>query len=389
VVENLAEGVEVAALTDHDMISSYDPAVAALGAAARFKGLTGDEVSYNLVGHFNLVGPEGALIAANGGPGPLYDVVGSKLFAGRTIPEMVTAIRAIPGVGLLQINHPRSGAYAYLGWIRFDPVTGRWGKDVSADAPEEPIEWDFDAIEVKGSLGTVADYFPSSDPLISQFAASGAGGDSIPVMRDWFGWLNLGRAVAGTGNSDTSFPNEGSGWPRSLVRVGKIDLDKLATADLLAAVRAQKVVVSNGPFIRVLVGGKEKMGATEPVEPAGGKLVVRLQVQAPPWVDVSSLEVFGNGRPVSLVEIGGRLIHKDDAEEGELVTTPVPITNTTPTAIVRVDIDVDLFPAEDTWYVFLVRGKGDLAPAGRGEPYAYTNPLYVDVDGGGFVAPLE
>ena len=386
-IEDLAEGLRAAALTDHDMISSYSQAISDLDVGKKFLGITGDEVSYNTVGHFNILAPEGYLFKADGSAGTLYPWVGSKLFSGRTVPELVAECRKIPGVSLVQVNHPRSGLYGYFSFIRFDPVTGLASKDVSKDAPDEPMEWGFDAIEVKGSLGSVTDYLDSSDATISSLAAKGAKEDSIPVMRDFFAWLNLGKAVTATGNSDTSFPAEGSGWPRNLVRMGKVD--SLTWSDLMAAIKAQKVVVSNGPVIRVHVAGKERMGIGEVVEPDDGKVRVHLNVQAPPWMDVSSLEVYGNGRPVALVEVGGILIENAKEKDVKFMSTPVPISHTPSGPIVRVDVDIDLFPEADTWYVFVVRGNGDLEPMGRDKPWAFTNPLYVDTDGGGYKGPLQ
>ena len=57
---------------------------------------------------------------------------------------------------------------------------------------------------------------------------------------------------------------------------------------------------------------------------------------------------------------------------------------TTATAVVRADVDIQLYPTVDTWYVFVVRGAGNMAPVNGGGVFAYSNALYVDVDGGGF-----
>jgi hypothetical protein len=371
VVENLVEGVEIAAITDHDNMTSYGPAIAKLGVGARIFGLDGDEVSVNLVGHFNLFVPQGTKDA-------LYPFIGAKLFADRTIPELFEAVRKIPGVQLIQMNHPRDG-HGYLRFVRFDPISA------TSLTGDEDMAWDFDSMEVKDSVGTPDLFLPSSDANLASWATTG--GEDIPVMRDWFTMLNLGKHTCAVGDSDAHNRNDGVGYSRNLLRMGRDSGP--AAGDVVAAVQAQKNVVSNGPFVHVLHGGVEAMGHTEVVSLDGADLVLRVVVAAPTWIPVDSLTVYANGRPLRFYEVTGKLFEDETASETLPLSQAIPVAHATTGPVVRLDTDVHLFPKQDTWYVFLVQGPGSLAPVGDGTPFAYTNPVYVDVDGGGFKAVAQ
>jgi hypothetical protein len=210
---------------------------------------------------------------------------------------------------------------------------------------------------------------------------------------DWFSLLNMGYNVCATAVSDAHQVNEGVGYGRNLVRVGK-NKDSAAAvtaSDILAALKAQKSVVSNGPFLQVWYDNVETMGSGEVIslgDRVKKTVKVRVRVQAPAWMDVSSLEVYANGRPLPLHEVAGKLFHQESAKEGELISTALPIANTVPTATVRADVEVEMYPQIDTWYVFVVKGTAAIDPVGNGTPFAFTNPVYVDLDGKGFEPPM-
>lgn len=379
VVENLAEGVELAAVTDHDNITSYEQAISSLGAWDRITSVTGDEVTHESKGHFNIFQPSGE-------GDELYPYLGAKLFSGKSIVALLTDLLTIPGVEWIQMNHPRSYS-AYLSWIRYDPVGG------TSLSTEEAMAWDFDSIEVQGSLGTPDMFTVDSDPDIQSQAKYGS--SDIPVLRDWFSMLNQGLTVCAMGNSDAHNRNEGVGYSRNFLRLGTDSPSGVAFADIMAAVFAQRNVVSNGPFIRLMVKQAdgpdfvERMGHEEMVKPVDGDVTVDLTLRAASWVDLSRLEVYGNGRPLHLTEVAGVLLQNEIPEDTDPLWVPIPLPNTTPTEVERLRTMVHLYPKVDTWYVFLVRGGQSLSPVGNDTPYAYTNPLYVDADGDGtFTPPL-
>lgn len=385
VIENLVEGVEIAAITDHDMISSYGPAIQKLGVEDLITSIQGDEVSVNQVAHINMFLPGGgAVFNEDYTAGAMYPYAGTKLFARKTIPDVLTAMRAVPGVKEIQLNHPRSTGNGYLSYIGYDPTTRR------ALTSKQPLTLGFDSMEIVNAasvdqLGEVFQYITAADTGIAKMAAGQP--DAVPVMMDWFSMLNQGMHTCAMANSDAHNRNDGVGYGRNLLRLGTDDPTKVTGIDVVDAILAQKNVVSNGAIIRVTVGGKEKMGHTELVQAEDKKITVHLVVSAAPWINLSTLEVYANGRPLPIKNLGGILIHDEVAPEDEEISTDLaPLKPVSADGAVRLDADLQLFPSRDTWYVFVVRGTGSLAPAGDGAPFAVTNPLYVDVNQDGFQA---
>jgi len=66
-----------------------------------------------------------------------------------------------------------------------------------------------------------------------------------------------------------------------------------------------------------------------------------------------------------------------------VLQAPIDVTQN----VTRLDGTITVKPARDSWYVVVVRGGGNLAPVDGGQPYAYTNPIYIDVGGDGWSAP--
>lgn len=371
VVEDLAEGVEFPASTEHDNIQDFRPHIARLGAGQWMNAVPGDEISVNGVGHFNAY-------PLRVDPQRPYDKIGAKLWAGQEVAQMVTKLRqGEPEPVVVHISHPRTKSLSgYFNSVRFDPTTG------TSDAPLDG----FEAIEVNGDLGSPKDYLPENDAVIHQ-KAGGAGAPGIPTMRDWFGMLNLGRSVCALGNSDTHQRNGGTGYPRSFVKLGTDDPQQATGAGLVAAIRAGQVSVSAGPFVTVKVNGKEALGRGQVVSLGGaGAADLQVRVQAPSWIGVSGLEVYGNGRPLWLRKDGAGVYQQVAADAAGAVLT-APIDAKDGRGAVRLDGVVKVTPTRDTWYVVVVRGSGTLLPVAGVTPYGYTNPVYVDREGDGWTAP--
>lgn len=373
VIENLVEGVEIAACTDHDMMTSYRPAIEELDVGHWVTALDGNEVSVNLIGHFNVFTPVGQVLTEDFQPGTLFPHTGGGVFGHRTMPEVFQAMAAIPGVSLIQVNHPRDGS-GYFAWAQYSPVTDQ-GQNV-----ENPMLFDFHAIEVKSSLGQPEQFLESFDAQIDEWSRRQPA--KVPVLRDFFGMLNAGRTVCAVGDSDAHNRNDGVGYSRNYLRLGTDDPSAVTQDQVVAAIKAQRNTVSNGPLLRVLHDGQDRMGHQEAVAVAANEVVLRVRIEAAPWVAVDRLEIYANGRPLSLRWEDGVLVQDLEAEAGTGLTAPVPDPQSIADAVVRLDADVRLFPQADTWYVFVTRGPGGLEPVGSGGVFAYTNPVYVQVGGG-------
>lgn len=372
VIENMVEGVEIAACTDHDINTSYRDAINELGAQEWVTPMDGNEVSVNLVGHFNVFTPQGEVLTENFEPGNLFDHTGGGVFGNKTLEEIFDSMEAIPGVSLIQVNHPRDNS-GYFSWAQYNPVANK------GESRENPWIDRFDTVEVKGSLGNPQDYLESNDDAIQQMAKRNP--DDLPVLRDFFGLINAGYKVCATGASDAHNLNDGVGYSRNFVRLDAPDVASVTQEQVITAIKGQRNIVSNGPFLRVRHNGEDRMGHEEVITVGEKEVTFRVTVQAPPWIKVDRLTIYENGRPLSLKWVEGAVVQDTETEVGTKMVAAIPNPDDPePDPVMRVDADVRLFPQADSWYVFVVRGRETLEPVGNGSVFAYTNPVYVELD---------
>ena len=170
----LAEGVEYAAATDHNIVTDYAPAIAALDAA-RASAVRRASRSRRTRG--------GTSIATRTrGPTPPYAGTPAEIFG---------AVRGSADHALIQVNHPRMGDIGYFNRARLDCKTG------SADAGG--FSYDFDVIEVFNG-------FERDLPTIEG------------NLQDWYGLLASGRRYTAVGNSDSHrLVTQWAGYPRTYV----------------------------------------------------------------------------------------------------------------------------------------------------------------------------
>jgi hypothetical protein len=139
------------------------------------------------------------------------------------------------------------------------------------------------------------------------------------------------------------------------------DRPEALRADSVAeAVKAGRAFVTNGPMVDLMVAGGRPGDLVR--APATRRLPVEVVVRAAPWVDVTRVVLIVSGR-VTREEA----IPRSEAPERHRMRTELPVT-------------------EDTWLVAVVRGDNDMdavLPEAGAKPMAFTNPVYVDVDGDG------
>lgn len=378
VLENAAEGVELTASTDHDNVVDFTPWVRHFGLERHLVALAGNEVSYQGIGHFNAY-------PWQIDPADPYRDVGSRVWVGKTLPELFSDMRAMAGDPIVQLNHPRSTTAGAFLSMRLDPTTAT---RIPRDPPALPLlpptiyeDWspDFDAIEVNGSLGSPELFTEEGQAELRRRAERDAG--DVPVLADWFALLGAGMAVAAMGNSDTHHENEGVGYPRSFLRVGKDAPAEVTADDVGEAIGGQRVAVGEGCLVELWVGGERPMGKAEAVAPAALS-ELRVRLQAPPHVRVERLELYVNGRAQGL---------RID-QDGLSIEAGAPLTATVPERQAGSELvwaPIRGLPAGDLAIVALARGGSGLSPTGGGTPFCYSAPLYVDEGGDGWRGWLE
>lgn len=420
----VCEGVEFFAGTDHDYLTDYAPVVEAMGLNNWVTTAVGVETTTIEIGHFL-----GLPLAANF----LADVGGAMDWTDMTPIEIIEELKRQGNRAgydpMVFIAHPRDGILGYFDQYGFDPYGGNVGDPrfspglLNTGNPliiASNVSLEFDALE----LFTGKRLDQHRTPLVSELDAFLEDGSStvyewitrtmeeqdglidgtyrlnsrhLGNVDDWFSLLNLGYRFTALANSDThGMASVEAGCPRNWV-VSETDSPGFLDAQALVdAVKKHQVIASYGPFIQLWVDG-HPIGSD--VVASGDTIEISIEVQAPSWVDVDRVELYENGT----------LIGEYFVEEG------------TPSNL-RFAQTITHTPARDAWYVAVATGDGSMAPVFTPveipyipleeavtealgllpavatflpapvlfpktypiHPYAITNPIWVDVDGGGF-----
>jgi hypothetical protein len=124
------------------------------------------------------------------------------------------------------------------------------------------------------------------------------------------------------------------------------------------------VVVGGGTTLRATIDAGD--GSALPGDTVvGASATLAAQVLAPAWISPGTLRVYRNGEVI---------------QEHELLGAPEDGVWFDGSWTVEADADA--------WFVVEVEGSEPMGPAWRNHPpYAMTNAFFLDVDGGGWVAP--
>ncbi|MEZ4228107.1 MAG: CehA/McbA family metallohydrolase [Polyangiaceae bacterium] len=248
----------------------------------------------------------------------------------RTPEQIFSAVRHDQPHAILQVNHPRMGDIGYFNRGKLDLATG---------GAEPGFSYDFDTVEVFNG-------FDLGNPWAIQ-----------QNLESWFGLLDNGWRFTAVGNSDShKLVGEYAGYPRTYVAVP--EGTAVTQEAIVAALGAGHVWVSNGPSLLVELNGAGPGSLTK--LSAGNRLQV--EIGCADFVGVNRLELIVNG---------AKVFERAFSE---------PISGRTQ------QLELPLELVEDAWVVVIVRGDQALEsilPRIDAKPLAFTNPIFVDVDGDG------
>ncbi|MEX0714663.1 MAG: CehA/McbA family metallohydrolase [Pirellulales bacterium] len=213
---------------------------------------------------------------------------------------------------------------------------------------------------------------------------------------NWLQLLNQGHRIPGVVNTDAHYNFHGSGFLRVYLKSTTDDPAEIDTMQMVHAAEHGHVIMTSGPYMEVLLtadeidpaaGGQQGPAseqdntqaagtsgtAGDDVQAPSGKATLRVRVQCPNWFDIDRVQVFLNGRP-------------DEKLNFTRSETPERFTGGT----IKFDQEIPLALQADTHVIVAAAGeKSTLGPVmgpdyGKHMPIAVSNPIYVDVDGGGF-----
>ena len=327
VYEFAAEGIDMIVSTDHNVVSDYAPIIHELDLDRVLTSACGDEITTATWGHFGAFPLPQSL--EHSGQGAIHA-------GARTAGEIFRSVREVAPDAVVDVHHPR--LEKAIGYFDLGGLDGR-----SDRASRAGFSFDFDAVEVLNGY---------QDPDRKSIDKT---------IDDWFELLAHGHAVTALGNSDTHHLTYNlAGYPRNYVRVVDDDPAHVNAADVARAIKAHRAFFTTGPFLALRVGGVEVGGlVTLPM----GKARAAIEVRAAPWVSVSLVRLYVDGKevqrwrvPPGTVEFRGvaPLALKRDAF-----------------VVARADGDRPMSPVIGDRDRFIVY------------PLALTNPVFVDVDGNG------
>ena len=383
----LAGGLDVMVSSDHDAVVDFQPTIDALGVGDHITSVVGNEITAANLGHINAFPLEYDPQARRGGPLDWSGDGGYHL----TLQELADATRSNPGEQVIQLNHPRAPA-GTIGVLQADVLTGQSFAD-----PDLLRMSDANVDEETGDTGLWSDDFDAIE-VYNGFSMN----NFWDSFRWWLTMVGRGFSPTATAVTDTHgiYGSLGAS-PRSFVLVDE-DSDTPATMDLenfVAQIRSGALLGTSGPMMHVLLRNHDDEGATmgQTLDVSGGTATAQITLEMPEWIDVDTLDVYVN---IPADELQG--------EPGESITDPVE-----PTQRIQVEwedehrelvaegnyehhrlrqtVEIELEVESDSYVVFLARGLNgrDMLPvvSNSGQPLAFSNPVFLDADGGGYDTP--
>lgn len=351
IASNLAEGVELVVITDHDCSTDFTPYIDELKSRLTFDldywllAVTGNEISPHL-GHSTVFPmpshPVGWIYWQV--PWTLYDQ--GRFVRQLEYPEIWPKVRAL-GADVINLAHPLS-SNAWFSYLGFDPPDVMPRLD---SLPSDKFSPGFDTIELLNKNDV--------DLMIEK------------VLPLWSAMNNQGVFRTAVGVSDSHQRDAEAGFGRTLIvssgdEPQGIDLDEIWTN-----LKQRRAAVGGGIFVTIEIAGSRPGDLLS----AAGPLEIGLHVEAADWVPASTLDLIANGETIESVAL---------APPGQ--ADPAH-------PAVRYDGSFSVSPATDTWYAAVAYGEpgATLDPVFRGcRPVGMTNAIQVDVDGNGrFDAPDE
>jgi hypothetical protein len=341
ILGNAAEAVEVAVVSEHNVVADLAPLVRELGMSRFVVSLPGDELTTDASktpwGHVNVYPLAADASKTRGGAPRVRD---------RLAHEVLEEVRSFPGPrSVIQVNHPRSGANGYFDQLAFDRAKGV-GAGAGYDAG-------FDALEVWNGRDVDA---------------------RTKVLEDLLALLRTGHPVTPIADTDThGIVGQEAGLPRTYVRVAKDDAldawDASRTEDLVRTVREKRdVVLTNGPFMRVTANGAGIGGIATA---RGGIVDVKVHVSSAPFaaVDHAELRLAGSGKVLTPASVA--VTPKKDAS-----------------GALEADLTFTVRATADDAFVVIVSGARPMRPMFSGEdreivPWAMSGAIWIDANGDG------
>jgi hypothetical protein len=425
----LAEGMDFFTPSDHGIRVDFSATLVAMGVEDLIGTTSSSETTTFDYGHFNswplTVDPDtiggGALDWGRAAqPGMDFPEYGSYVLSPR---EVIDGLLADPMDNVVQVNH-------------IDSHFGSAGLAIDTAMVPPQSHTEPEQRRLDPTLGNAFD--DGFDSLEVWIGTNGRGGIVDEFLErnagDWFNLINQGIVRTGVANSDSHNRRFTRISARNLVASEVSDPAELSAVaeQLAAAVKAGKNIGTNGPFLTLEASGtfngsgqQAGLGADDETgmpQDRGADVELTVRVATPAWAPVDSVEFYINSQPrlnsppgaaARYAICADAVVSRGDAgwSEAEVVVDE-SIEGAT-----RSEITVTLTLPQldrDTWVLAIAKGSDgiseplfpvvpasldtdsnttleELIDGNLGEggvpAFAFTNPLFIDVDGDGWTPP--
>ena len=190
----------------------------------------------------------------------------------------------------------------------------------------------------------------------------------------WLQLLNRGHRLVGMAVSDAhSVHGNGVGGWRMYMPSSSDEPAEIDWRENSRHAKAGRSILTTGPFLQVHTADGAGPGADLR---ASGAVELKIKVQCTDWIDINRVQVLVNGRARTNLKFT-RKSHPAMFGKG----------------VVKFDQTVSVPLSEDAHLIVVAHHDGQDLSRGYGksdqaklQPIAYNNPIFVDVDGGGFKA---
>ncbi len=365
----LAEDVDVIVLSDHDNLGFFGGTLERLGARGRLHLVQGVEATSSgpsreapfTIGHHNAWPVAYQPLAHRRGAPPVQ---------ARSVAELYASMRRDYGARIVQLNHPRADRPDKIYNGAFLTHMGRLGEPYR---PELPVEYFPNALllEVASDGYTRAIDFDAVEVMNGNTWVQ-----HLLVREDWYSLLRQGYRRTGTANSDSHGPDELAAYPRNYVFPDSGTGGAWDPAAFDAAIREGRVFGTNGPLLRVFRVNGARMG--ERVFAEEGRVRVEIEVAAAPWVPVDEVRLLVDGDVVRRwTDLTSDAVIRLRRSEELVLDADAFLT-------LEAGAPLDAIPAD--WAAAHPGIYADVLARGF-VPMAFSNPIWVDVDGDARFAP--
>lgn len=200
------------------------------------------------------------------------------------------------------------------------------------------------------------------------------------VRADWFALLKQQTPASftkGLGLSSAKFSVDNPvGHARTYLLLGGA-VTQEDPSGLLAALKAGSAVASTGPLLEVTANGATPGGTTAP---SGGAVALTINLYAPDWVPVDQVRLLVNGAVVQTLDPATFTASGTDFRMRSMTVNLALATAKDAFLVVEAGVPLGTTGAyrPGTPWAKIMRGI---------YPLAVTNPVFLDLNGGGYTAP--